>query len=143
MTMESTLIAVRPPTIRSAQTNDPLLLRGVDGRSVAARRYRDVVIALANDLGGQDRLSKSSKLQIRAAASMTVSIEELQARLVNGEDIDLEQLSRLQNALSRTLASLDRRKKAHPKPEAGPAASLRDRLAAKYPPRAVAEGGSQ
>ena len=56
---DSLPIATRPLNIRSALTNDPLLLRGVDGRSIVARRYRDVAIALADDLGGQDKLSES------------------------------------------------------------------------------------
>jgi hypothetical protein len=43
---ESSAVIARPLTVRSASTNDPLLLRGVDGRSVVARRYRDVAIAL-------------------------------------------------------------------------------------------------
>jgi hypothetical protein len=52
---DSSAVVVRPLTVRSAVTNDPLLLRGVDGRSMIARRYRDVAIALADDLGGQDK----------------------------------------------------------------------------------------
>jgi hypothetical protein len=57
---ESPAMAARPLTVRSALTNDPLKLRGIDGRSVDARRYRDVAIALADDLGGQDKLDSRS-----------------------------------------------------------------------------------
>ena len=56
---------------RSAVTNDPLFLRGVDGRSMVARRYRDVAITLADDLGGQDKLSEPSKILVRQAAALT------------------------------------------------------------------------
>jgi hypothetical protein len=102
----SSAIASRPLTIRSALTNDPLALRGVDGRSMVARRYRDVAIALADDLGGQDKLSEPSKILIKQAAAMTVQVEGLQSKIVSGEDVDIEQLTRLSNVLGRTLQRL-------------------------------------
>jgi hypothetical protein len=92
---DSSALVARPQTVRSAVTNDPLFLRGVDGRSMVARRYRDVAIALADDLGGQDKLSESSKILVRQAAAMTVQVEGLQSKIVSGEDVDLEQLTRL------------------------------------------------
>lgn len=107
--------AKRPLTVRSKATNDPLMLRGVDGRSVVARRYRDVAIALADDLGGQDRLSEPTKILVRQAAALTVQVESLQAKIVTGEDVDLEQLTRLSNVLGRTLQRLGL-KKPPPKP---------------------------
>lgn len=99
-------VVTRPLTVRSALTNDPLLLRGVDGRSVEARRYRDVAIGLADDLGGQDRLSEPSKILVRQAAALTVQVEALQSKIVAGEHVDIEQLTRLSNALSRMLHRL-------------------------------------
>lgn len=107
---DSSAVVVRPLTIRSAVTNDPLLLRGVDGRSMVARRYRDVAIALADDLGGQDKLSEPSKILVRQAAALTVQVEGLQSKIVSGEDVDLEQLTRLSNVLGRTLQRLGVRK---------------------------------
>jgi hypothetical protein len=110
----SSAVATRPLTVRSAVTNDPLMLRGVDGRSVVARRYRDVAIALADDLGGQDKLSEPSKILVRQAAALTVQVEGLQSKIVAGEDINLEQLTRLSNVLGRTLQRLGLKK---PRPE--------------------------
>ena len=104
--------AARPLTVRSAVTNDPLMLRGVDGRSMVARRYRDVAIALAEDLGGQDKLSEPSKILVRQAAALTVQVEGLQSKILAGEDIDLEQLTRLSNVLGRTLQRLGSRSRA-------------------------------
>jgi hypothetical protein len=75
------------------------MLRGVDGRSVIARRYRDVAIALADDLGGQKTLNESTKILLRQAAALTVQVEYLQTKIVAGDDIDLEQLTRLTNVL--------------------------------------------
>jgi hypothetical protein len=110
--IESPAVAVRPLTVRSALTNDPLALRGVDGRSMAARRYRDVAIALADDLGGQDKLSEPSKILVRQAAAMTVQVESLQSKIVAGEDVNLEQLTRLSNVLGRTLQRLGLKRQA-------------------------------
>jgi hypothetical protein len=125
----STVLVERPPTVRSATTNDPLRLRGVDGRSTVARRYRDAAIALADDLGGQNRLSESAKLLVRLAASLTVQVEALQSRIVAGGEVDLEQAVRMNNALSRTLSALHRRQTAAPRPDAG--TSLQDYVASK------------
>jgi hypothetical protein len=108
---ESPAMAARPLTVRSALTNDPLKLRGIDGRSVDARRYRDVAIALADDLGGQDKLNESSKILVRQAAALTVQVEGLQSKIVAGGDVDLEQLTRLSNVLGRTLQRLGIRKR--------------------------------
>jgi hypothetical protein len=107
--------AGRPLTIRSKIANDPLAVRGVDGRSMAARRYRDVAIAIADDLGGQDLLSEPSKILVRQAAGMTVAVEDLSAKVVAGEDVDLEQLTRLSNVLGRTLQRLGLKKPAAPR----------------------------
>jgi hypothetical protein len=103
---DSPAVAARSPTVRSAVTNDPLFLRGVDGRSMVARRYRDVAIALADDLGGQDKLSEPAKILVRHAAALTVQVEGLQWKIVASEDVDSEQLVRLSNVLARTLQRL-------------------------------------
>jgi hypothetical protein len=124
----SSAIASRPLTVRSAVTNDPLMLRGVDGRSMVARRYRDVAIALADDLGGQDKLSEPSKILVRQAAALTVQVEALQTKIVSGEDVNLEQLTRLSNVLGRILQRLGLRK-----PRARPASPLAAHFAQPVP----------
>ena len=128
----SPAVAARPLTVRSAATNDPLFLRGVDGRSMVARRYRDVALALADDLGGQDRLNEPSKILVRQAAALTVKVEELQSKIVTGEDVDLEQLTRLSNVLGRTLQRLGLRK-----PRARPTSPLAAHFA--QPSKAVGQ----
>jgi hypothetical protein len=112
MLTEGSAVSTRPLTVRSALTNDPLLLRGVDGRSTIARRYRDIAIALADDLGGQDKLNEATKVLVRQAAALTVQVENLQTKIVAGKDVDLEQLTRLTNVLGRTLHRLGLRKPA-------------------------------
>ena len=46
---------------------------------------------------------------------MTVTLEDLQARVAQGEKVDLEQLTRLSNSQARALATL---RKARPRPPA-------------------------
>jgi hypothetical protein len=119
--MSSKSPADRPVTVRSAISNNLLALRGVDGRGAVARRYRDVVISLADDAGGVDRLSEPQKILVRQAAMMTVKIEDVQSRIVAGEDIDVEQLTRLGNVLARTLQLIGVTK--GPKKDHGPSLS--------------------
>jgi hypothetical protein len=123
---DSAAVAVRPLTVRSAITNDPLALRGVDGRSMAARRYRDVAIALADDLGGQDKLSEPAKILVRQAAALTVQVESLQSKIIAGDEIDLEQLTRISNVLGRTLQRLGLKKPSSPQ-------SVRDNIRRAFP----------
>jgi hypothetical protein len=86
---------------------------------MAARPRRGVIatspIALADDLGGQDKLSGPAKILVRQAAAFTVQVESLQAKIVSGHDIDLEQQTRLSNVLGRTLHRLGIKKRVCPK----------------------------
>ena len=49
------------PTARSAVTNGSVLLQGVDGRSIWARRARDLIEAHVADLGGYDLCSEAER----------------------------------------------------------------------------------
>jgi hypothetical protein len=109
--LDTATTAKRPPTVRSALTNNQLALRGIDGRridgrSMAARRYRDVVISLTDELGGEAVMTEPARILVRHAAALTVQAEALHARIVAGEAVDDEQMTRLSNALGRTLQRL-------------------------------------
>jgi hypothetical protein len=114
---EWSAIVARAPSARSAITNDPLRLRGVDGRSATARRYRDLCMEYADTLGGAAVLGPAVQAMIRQAAAITIQMELLQAKIVAGEDVDLEQLTRVSNVLTRMLHRLGLRK---PAPARGP-----------------------
>jgi hypothetical protein len=98
-----------------------LFVRGVDGRSATAPRYRDLCLSLAAEIVGQDKLSEPTKILVRQAAALTVQVEGLQSKIVAGEEVDLEQLTRLSNVLGRTLHRLGLRK---PKPQPSLLAAL-------------------
>jgi hypothetical protein len=117
MPADATLTAPRAPAIRSRISNGSQLLNGVDGRSAQARRYRDLVIALADDLGGPDVLSEADKALVRQAAGMTLQAEAMQASAVRGEPTDAAQVVRVSNALARLLGQLRRKAKAKAAPD--------------------------
>jgi hypothetical protein len=106
-------------TNRSRVTNGSKLVAAVDGRSASARRYKDVAFSLADDLGGASGLTEAQRALIRQIAAMTVQSERLQGAVLRGELVDVEQLTRLSNALSRMLHRLGLKK-----PRARPASPL-------------------
>ena len=85
----------QPSRTRSAVTNHVDLLPGLDGRSATARRFRDLVNAFVADMGGLDRCSEIRLGLMRRLAATTVQAEMLEARMVNGEAIDIATLCTL------------------------------------------------
>ena len=84
-----------PSRTRSAVTNHKDVLPGLDGRSASARRFRDLVNAFLADMGGLDRCSEIKLGLVRRLAATTVQAEMLEARMVNGEAIDIGTLCML------------------------------------------------
>ena len=84
-----------PARTRSAVTNHKDLLPGLDGRSASARRFRDLVNAFVADMGGLECCSEIRLGLVRRLAATTVQAEMLEARMVNGEQIDISQLCTL------------------------------------------------
>jgi hypothetical protein len=82
-------VGARAPALRARVTNHQDLLPGLDGRSATARRFRDLVNAFVADMGGLDRCSEIKLGLIRRLAATTVQAEMLEARMVNGEAIDI------------------------------------------------------
>jgi hypothetical protein len=104
--LESQLAAERSPTVRSRITNGKQLLANIDGRTADARRYRDLAVSLADDLGGASGLTEAQRALVRQAAAMIVQSERLQSAVLRGELVDVEQLTRLANAATRILSRL-------------------------------------
>ena len=89
------------PYSKSRVTNGRDILPGVDGRSLVARRYRDIASAILVDQGGQDQCSESRQQLIRRFAAAAVLAEELEARLARGEKIDITEHALLCSTLVR------------------------------------------
>jgi hypothetical protein len=88
-------------------------LNGVDGRSLVARRYREVAAQIASDLGGADDLTEGMRQIVRTAAGLVVLREDLDVKIINGQKVDTGDYTRIANSLRRVLVSigLERRAK--------------------------------
>ena len=105
MPADSSRLAARKPEARSRVTNGrQLFLADVDGRSVAARRYRDVVQDISIDLGGNP--STAELILVKRAAALTVQAETMEAAIAQGESLDTEALLPVVNALCRVLNAI-------------------------------------
>jgi len=100
---------------RSAISNGSWLLEGVDHRSALGRRYRDLCMNMADDMGGASILTEPQKAMIRQLAAVMVECEKLQSQIVRGEKVDHEVLVRLTNLHARLLDKLKMKTKAKPK----------------------------
>ena len=72
-----------------------------DGRTVWARRYRDLVALLADDAGGLQFMTELKLALIRRTAALICECEALENKLANGEVIDVDLLARLSSHLRR------------------------------------------
>jgi hypothetical protein len=95
---------------RAKASNRRDSLVGVSGRSVAGRRFTDLVTAIGADQGGLDQLSEVRLQLIRRFATLVVLSERQEVRLAQGEDVDVGQFTTLANGLIRyaALLGLDR-----------------------------------
>jgi hypothetical protein len=66
---------------------------------MGARRYRDIVAQIVIDQGGG--LSESRMQLIRRFAAASVLAEQMEAKLANGEEIDIQQHALLCSTLCR------------------------------------------
>lgn len=86
---------------RSRVSNGRNVLPDVDGRTAIARRYKDISKAILTDQGGADRCSESRKQLIRRFAAAVVLAEQMESRLANGEQIDIQRHATLSSTLVR------------------------------------------
>ena len=71
---------------RSKITNGTRLLPSVDGRSLWARRLRDLINLYQSDRGGPDMLTTAEQSIIRRISTLQVELEHLEMRFAgNGE----------------------------------------------------------
>jgi hypothetical protein len=73
----------------------------LDGRTNAAKLYDRLVIDIENDLGGRENLSTVERALIEAFAGASVTLNNLNVRLVQGEPIDLSQHAQAVSAMVR------------------------------------------
>jgi hypothetical protein len=115
--------------LRDKLSNGTRLMPGVDLRTPVGRRFRYLVGAYSSEVGPD--LNESEKATIRQVASLQVHIEALQARVLAGQDVDADQLIRLNSEHRRLLSALHKKAEAS-KPDAPRAIDqyLRDKYGA-------------
>jgi hypothetical protein len=108
------------PTARTRVTNGKELLPGIDGRSLWARRFRDVLALHLSDLGGEQNTSEAEKTIARRAACLVVELEQMEIRFATGDEPEgeddtgnmLDRYQRCANTLRRLLESLGLQRRA-------------------------------
>ena len=101
--MTGTSAAIHDPKTkgRSRVTNHQDILPDVDGRSLIARRFRDIVASVIADQGGLDRMAEARLQLVRRFAACAVLAEAMEARMANGEELDLQEHSTLTSTMVR------------------------------------------
>lgn len=98
--------APRSPVQMSRVTNGSQKLMWGDGRSRAARRYRDLITSFASEFGGFETLGPLSQQLVRSLASVSVELEAMECARVAGEVIDPIRFVRAVNVQRRLLRDL-------------------------------------
>src|SRR5262249_3519444 len=70
---------------RSRINNGTELLPEIDGRSIWARRCRDLIALHVSDCGGEDGLSEAQRSIIRRAAVLTIELEQMELKFAEGQ----------------------------------------------------------
>jgi hypothetical protein len=84
-----------PSRHRSAVTNGRRLHVVNPGDTAWARRFKDVLAEITNDLSGADLLSEGQRQLIRRAATISIACEAMEGDAAAGAAIDLELYGRI------------------------------------------------
>jgi hypothetical protein len=87
--------------LRGRITAKSLFCGEIDGRSIWARRYRDLVCSYVDDAGGIGAISELRHSLIRRIAALTVEAERLEVDLASGREVDVDLLARLSSHIRR------------------------------------------
>ena len=119
MPVESSTATARKPEARSRVSNGSSLFlldhegKPIHGRTIIARRFRDILDAIVGDLGGRDHISEGEHQLARRAAALSVQAEVQEAWLAGQrfDKVNVEEFVKLCNALNRTLGSIGLRRR--------------------------------
>ena len=100
--------------------------RSIDCRTVAGRRFRDLVRLLFDDLGGEQGQPQWCRSLVFQAAALQLEGEQIHENLLSGKDADFDIYLRLSGALRRIFETLGL-----PRRKTDPSDTLEDYLAKK------------
>jgi hypothetical protein len=72
----------------------------------AARRFHDLVVGHIADAGGRDKLSEAQFALIKRSAGLECELEQMEGRMSQGEQVDLDRYGRAASHLRRLLETL-------------------------------------
>lgn len=104
MPKESATAAKPLPSFTTRKGNASFALAGVDGRSLMARRFREIFCGIESDLGGD--LSEAQRHLVARAATLAIWCEQREAELGEGGEFDAGAYATIANALRRLLSDL-------------------------------------
>jgi hypothetical protein len=102
----SARIADRKSHGRDRVSNGRDVLPNTDGRLLIAKRYKTIASAIAVDSGGSDACSEAKLQLIRRFAAAAVLAEQMESRLANGEEINVERHALLVSSMVRITRQL-------------------------------------
>ncbi|HEY8006083.1 MAG TPA: hypothetical protein VIE66_04605 [Methylocella sp.] len=108
MSTDSTPVARGQRAHRSSVSNGTRLfaVAGLDGRTQTARRFRDLVETITNDLGGPDLLSEGQRQLVRSAASLSIMAEAIEADMARDMEFNITDYGTVCDRLRRIMESL-------------------------------------
>lgn len=92
------------PNFATRKGTGAVVLSGVDGRSLMARRFREIHASIESDLGGD--LTEAQRHLIARAATLAIWCEAREAELAQGDEFDAGAYATIANALRRLLSDL-------------------------------------
>jgi hypothetical protein len=93
-----------PVKTRSAITSGTRSFDGVDARSRHGRRFNDLCRAYEKEAGGS--LSVTGKTLVRQAATLSLRCELMQAEMLRGRKVKIDDLVRMSSEVRRILAAV-------------------------------------
>jgi hypothetical protein len=104
----------KAPRKRRHRATKPRLLNphALDQRSTAARMFGRLVADIESDLGGRDHLSAIEHALVEAYAGAALVLDNLNARLLRGEPIDIGAYAQITSSMVRVATRLGIRRRA-------------------------------
>jgi hypothetical protein len=91
---------------RSAVTSGRKLFVAGNPNSAWSRRFHDLVVGHVQDAGGRDMLSEAQFALAKRAAGLECELEQMEGRMSQGIEVDLDRYGRAASHLRRILESL-------------------------------------
>jgi hypothetical protein len=117
MMVPSPELAPPKPPRKHRAVKPPLFTRDVlDGRTSVAKAFDGLVRDIYADLGGRDQLSRIEIALVEGFAGACVVLDQLNARLLQDQRIDLSEFAQASNAMVRIASRLGLKRRAREVP---------------------------